>query len=493
MSPSVNRYYPRSFTVLVLVAMGVLILPLASGLIRTVYLLQGVIEAQRQFTRDSLTITRDIRQIVDGVSQWQRAAGQYHLLQDADLASSVRDSYTHLHSRLVKLDALLPAPMPRAALQAVVTQSATLNRRIKPGHFLDSKAFNALKPDFKILHSEAQSLQTRGDNYVQVELRILEDEMQATRERLIFLTVALIPLTLLLAGVFSWMINRPIRQLKDSIQQLGRGDLSALPSLSGPQDILELGHEIEWLRRRLGEIEVQKAQFLRHVSHELKTPLASLREGVGLLAERLTGPITERQQSIVKIMDHSSRELQRRIEDLIRYSGMVREVGISTITPLQLSSVLNTVMARHQLALETRNIKIDTQLEALAVYADREQMETIIDNLLSNAIKFSPDNGHILIRSNHLAEAYQLQVCDQGPGIPQSDRTRIFEAFVQGDHQPDSAISGSGLGLSIVREAVRTMGGTVKVADLPSWSTCLALQWPTPAHLATKSPHAPNA
>ena len=83
MTLPINLYYPRSFTVLVLVAMGVLILPLASGLIRTVHLLQSSIETQRQFTRDSLTITRDIRQIVDGVSQWQRAAGQYHLLLDA--------------------------------------------------------------------------------------------------------------------------------------------------------------------------------------------------------------------------------------------------------------------------------------------------------------------------------------------------------------------------------------------------------------------------
>ena len=492
MTLPINPYYPRSFTVLVLVAMGVLILPLASGLIRTVHLLQSSIETQRQFTRDSLTITRDIRQIVDGVSQWQRAAGQYHLLLDAELAASVRDSYSDLHSRLIGLNQLLPTPMPRAALQAVMTQSANLNHRLKPGHFLDSKAFNALKPDFDALHAEAQSLQTRGDHFVHAQLRVLEEEMQATRQRLILLTVALIPLTLLLAGVFSWMINRPIRQLKDAIQQLARGDLSALPRISGPQDIVALRQEIEWLRQRLGEIEEQKAQFLRHVSHELKTPLASLREGVGLLAERLTGPMTERQQTIVQIMDHSSRELQQRIEDLIRYSGMVREVSTPPLAPLLLSNVFDTVVTRHRLAIETRSITIDAQWDAPTVYADQDRMETVLDNLLSNAIKFSPVNGCILIRSKSSADTYCLQICDQGPGITATDRDRIFDAFVQGVTQPESAVSGSGLGLSIVREAMRSMGGTVTVIDLPSWSVCLNLEWRIPPPIFHEHDHAIN-
>ena len=493
MALPVYPYYPRSFTVLVIVAMGVLILPLASGLISTVHLLQGVIDAQRQFTRDSLTITRDIRQIVEGLSQWQRAAGQYHLLRDAELATSVRDSYSELHARLIGLDDLLPAPVPRAALQAVIAQSARLNRRLKPGNFLDSQAFNALKPDFTALHTEAEALQTRGDDYVQLQLHVLEAEVQTTRQRLIVLTVALIPLTLLLAGVFSWMINRPIRQLKDAIQQLARGDLRALPNIGGPQDIVELRHEIDWLRQRLGEIEEQKTQFLRHVSHELKTPLASLREVVGLMLERLTGPMTDRQQSIVQIMDHSSRELQRRIEDLIRYSGMMHEVGTATITLLHLASVLDTVVARHRLAIEARKLKIIPQLEALGVYADREQMETVLDNLVSNAIKFSPDGGSILIHSSNFSKGYRLQVCDQGPGIPLMERTRIFEAFVQGAQQPDNAVRGSGLGLSIVREALRRMDGTATVIDLPSWSVCLNLEWPIPIRIRPEPNHAASS
>ncbi|HSJ81049.1 MAG TPA: two-component sensor histidine kinase, partial [Thiobacillus sp.] len=91
-------YYPRSFTILVIVAMGVLIVPLASGLINAVHVLQGVADTQRQFTRSSLAITRDVRQIAESVSQLQRTAGQYHLLQDAEFAPALRTRYDELQA-----------------------------------------------------------------------------------------------------------------------------------------------------------------------------------------------------------------------------------------------------------------------------------------------------------------------------------------------------------------------------------------------------------
>src|SRR5690606_35978379 len=152
--------------------------------------------------------------------------------------------------------------------------------------------------------------------------------MHVTLQRLTVLAMALIPLPLLLATVFSWLINRPIKQLKASIQQLGQADLRPLPAISGPQDIVELGREIDWLRQRLQALEDQKLRFLRHVSHELKTPLASLREGVALLDDELAGSLNARQRSIVAIMDSASRDLQKRIEDLIRYSGMMRDATL---------------------------------------------------------------------------------------------------------------------------------------------------------------------
>ncbi|HQT31141.1 MAG TPA: HAMP domain-containing sensor histidine kinase [Thiobacillus sp.] len=476
-----GRYYPRSFTILVIVAMGVLIVPLASGLINVVHVLQGVVDTQRQFTRNSLGITREVRQIVESVSQLQRAAGQYHLLQDTEFGGALRMRFSELQTQLTHLDTQLVDAPSRATLTTLQTRSRALYRQVQPGRFLDSTDFHALAPDFDALHAAARTLLTQGDTAVQRELKTLEATVQATRQRLILLALALIPLTLLLAAVFSWLINRPIKQLKASIQQLGRADLGPLRAISGPQDIVELGREIDWLRQRLQALEEQKLRFLRHVSHELKTPLASLREGVALLDDELAGSLNARQRSIVTIMDGSSRDLQKRIEDLIRYGSLVRDATLPPRAPLQaLAGVLDSMLARHRLALDARRIAVETQLDAPMLHADRSQLETVLDNLLSNAIKFSPEDGRILIRSELSAGATLLDVCDQSGGIPEAERSRVFEPFFQGARQPDSAVKGSGLGLSIVRETLLTAGGQIEIVDRPPWTTCFRTTWPLP-------------
>jgi two-component system sensor histidine kinase GlrK len=274
------------------------------------------------------------------------------------------------------------------------------------------------------------------------------------------------------------MINRPIKQIKAAIQQLGQADLSPLPAINGPHDIVELGREIDWLRQRLQALEEQKLRFLRHVSHELKTPLASLREGVALLNDELAGSLTTRQRSIVAIMDSGSRELQKRIEDLIRFGGMMQGGDKPQAAPQQLEAVLDGVLARQRLTLAARGIRVEKELAAEQMLADRNQLETVLDNLLSNAVKFSPEGGRILVKSESADGTVAVWVCDEGEGIPEAERSRVFEPFFQGARQPASAVKGSGLGLSIVRESLLAAGGSVEVADSPPWGTCFKLTWP---------------
>ena len=475
-----GSYYPRSFTILVIVAMGVLIVPLASGLINAVHVLQGVADTQRQFTRSSLAITRDVRQVAESVSQLQRAAGQYHLLQDDEFGPALQDRNEELQALLKQLDASLVDAPSRATLAKLQERSSALYGELKtePGAYLDNTRFHALDPVFDGLHAAARALLVEADAAVQREQQALEETVQTTRQRLIVLALALIPLTLLLAGVFSWMINRPIRQIKAAIQQLGQADLRPLPAVSGPHDIVELGRELDWLRQRLQALEDQKLRFLRHVSHELKTPLASLREGVALLNDELAGSLTTRQRSIVAIMDGGSRELQKRIEDLIRFGGMVQGGDKPQAAPQQLEAVLDGVLARQRLTLAARGIRVEKELAAEQMLADRNQLETVLDNLLSNAVKFSPEGGRILVKSEPADGAVAVWVCDEGEGIPEAERSRVFEPFFQGARQPASAVKGSGLGLSIVRESLLAAGGSVEVADFPPWGTCFKLTWP---------------
>lgn len=475
-----GRYYPRSFTVLVIVAMGVLTVPLTSGLVNAIHVLQGAAETQRQFASNSLVVTRDTRAIVDAVSQLQRAAGQYHLLRDVEFDPVLRARHDTLENQLDALAPRLNDALTRATLDRLRQQSQTLYARLQPGAFLESAQFRALDGDFDALHREAGALLEQADAAIRHDTRTLEREMRSTQRRLLLLALALIPLTLLLAAVFSWMINRPIRQLRVSIQQLGRGDHAPLPPIGGPQDIVELGQEMEWLRQRLQTLEEQKIRFLRHVSHDLKTPLASLREGVSLLGDTLAGPLNPRQRDIVAIMDDSSRELQKRIEDLIRFGGLAAEAVRPAAAPVALAPLLQTVVERHRLPLDTRGLTVEIDAPAVDIRIDPARLETAFDNLLSNAIRFSPDGGRILVRAERQFDTLTIDVCDAGSGIPPEECTRVFEPFYQGARQPAAAVKGSGLGLAIVRESMRGLGGDAALVKREPWATCFRLTCPCP-------------
>ena len=115
------------------------------------------------------------------------------------------------------------------------------------------------------------------------------------------------------------LIARPIRQLDQAIRQMGTADFTHAIEVNGPQDLRYVGQRLEWLRTRLNELEQQQTRFLRHVSHELKTPLTAVREGAELLRDNVGGRLSPEQQEIVRIVRENTLSLQKLIEDLLTY------------------------------------------------------------------------------------------------------------------------------------------------------------------------------
>ena len=126
------------------------------------------------------------------------------------------------------------------------------------------------------------------------ELKAVQAETVATREQLFWQTVALIPLSIGLALAFALLVGKPIRAIDSAINDLGYGRLDKPIEIRGPSDLQSLGRQIEWLRRRLIDVTDERERFLRHMSHELKTPLASIREGAELLLDGTHGPLCAR-------------------------------------------------------------------------------------------------------------------------------------------------------------------------------------------------------
>jgi two-component system sensor histidine kinase GlrK len=250
-----------------------------------------------------------------------------------------------------------------------------------------------------------------------------------------------------------------------AIRRLGAGQLRVPVAVTGPQDLEQLGERLEWMRRELLDLEEQKNRFLRQVSHELKTPLTALREGAELLSEEAVGKLTAEQREIAEILRHNSVELQKLIEDLLSFgASQFRKVTVD-LEPVEIRSVVERVTADQRLAARARSLTLDIAAEDVLLPADPEKLRVALDNLVSNAIKFSPEGGRIRIGAHLDGDTLELDVIDQGPGIPPGDRTRIFDPFYQGLRAGAGPVRGTGIGLSVVKEYVFAHGGSVEVMD----------------------------
>jgi two-component system sensor histidine kinase GlrK len=270
--------------------------------------------------------------------------------------------------------------------------------------------------------------------------------------------------TLILAIGLTRIIARPIAELDAAIRELGRGDFSRPIHVHGPSDLRTIGERLDWLRCRLAELEDQKNRFLRSVSHELKTPLAAMREGTELLRDGVAGPLGTRQRQIVSIMRENSVKLQQQIDALLDYQRALHAAASLQIAPTSLDDLVREVVGAHALAAQSKDQNLRLTLEPVRLEGDADKLRSVLDNLVGNAIKYSPRGGEIALLTRANGNAATVEVIDSGPGVPPEERESVFNSFFRGHRRADSPIEGSGLGLAIAREYVEAHGGRIAIA-----------------------------
>ena len=275
----------------------------------------------------------------------------------------------------------------------------------------------------------------------------------------------LLPLTVIAVFALTLAVGRPLRHLDRAISELGQGTFSNQIVVSGPHDLERLGGQLEWLRLRLLDLAHERNRFLRHISHELKTPLANIREGTELLMDGAVGELDSNQREVTAILRENGIKLQRMIENLLSFSAwQTSSVGLET-SEFRLRPVVKQVLENQQLTLLSQRVRLDVQVEDVTLVADRGKIRLILENLISNAVKYSPKGGTIHLRARTLGTQLLLDVADSGPGIPPEEREHVFKAFYTGRAAKATAVKGTGIGLSVVLEFVSAHGGTVQIID----------------------------
>ena len=306
------------------------------------------------------------------------------------------------------------------------------------------------------------------------------------QHRIAILSLVILGIAMALALLFSWIILRRFYALTDSMHTVAGGDYAYRHVITGNDEISALGREFNRLTERLEENEVQRKRFVSDASHELKTPLASIRVlSDSILQTKEMDDDTVR-EFVADIRTESER-LQRTTEKLLDLSRLDDSVTI-TPEPVDLKQIsLDAIAALRALARE-RNVRIRSELDdGCVVMGNAEDLERVVTNLTENAIKYNVPDGTVMLRLRQDREQNQivLTVSDTGIGIPAEDRRNIFTRFYRVDKARSRQSGGSGLGLSIVHDAVLAHKGTIEVGSNTPQGSVFTVRFPRPGDSET--------
>ncbi len=476
-------WQPRSVLQLVIVGFFAALAPVCVAVLLTIQTMEQITDNHRSVTRLAVDVTRMGQEIHRDVLELERRSRQFVALGDEDLSDLFEKERIALLQELDKLqslDAHLPSDSPDITDLIALVSQLTLTGQEITGSTLESTYFVGgearLDQSLDLIgeHSLAikKWLQTSVDQILEKNLEDAETQIEYLVLQLSLSAIA----TLALLMIFTYWINKPVKDLTHEIQQLGTQGLSHTIDISGPQELRELGSKLEWLRQQLHESEQQKEKFLRHISHELKTPLASLREGTDLLAEHVPGRLSQQQQEIVEIVRQNGIDLQRLIENLVDYNQMPNK----KLYPeeIRLKELWDELLGQYRISLDGKSLQLTARGSVDSWVADRSKLRTTLDNLLSNAVNYTPEGGRIEFVWCEKDASLVMDVANSGDAIPSADQKNIFEPFFQSAAKRTGPIKGSGIGLSVAKECMEAQGGSLSLVPHKELPVCFRLVCP---------------
>lgn len=282
------------------------------------------------------------------------------------------------------------------------------------------------------------------------------------------IAVAAFAASVLLSVALLRAILRPLARLAHGTREVSTGRFGHRLPDAAPSEFAGVARDFNTMAERLEELDRLKKDFVSTVSHDLKTPLSSMQETVEVLLEELPGPLTTRQRKLLELNRESARRLAHMLAKLLDLSRLEAESAPHRDV-IDLASVARESVARFDVARPGRGpcITLTAPSAPLWVRANESGVAQVLDNLLENAIKFTPAGGTIRVAVAHLPAngTVLLSVADEGPGVPDAEKDRVFERFHQTTTGRAASHRGVGLGLSICRHIVDAHGGVIWVAD----------------------------
>jgi signal transduction histidine kinase len=341
----------------------------------------------------------------------------------------------------------------------------------------------ALVRSLEQLKPSLEALSDASSEGFQSEVQASRKTIRQTESVSLYAAELALILSLLISYLIVRSITKPLRQLTAGTRAVAEGKFGCHLDTSSEDEFAELARDFNSMVQRLGELDTLKKDFVSHVSHELKSPLASMQDNLSLLLDQVPGPLTEKQIRLLGLNLKSAQRLSGMIFNLLDISRMEAGALNYEMEAHNLSEIIRAAVAEIEPKAREQRHSLRMQVpESIPLRCDHNRIHQVLINLLDNAIKFSPPTGNILISAGPISEALEgmpsfarasyreytmLTVTDQGPGVPDELKEKIFQRFHQTGKTAQMAGQGVGLGLAIARTIVEAHGGAIWTEDNP--------------------------
>lgn len=275
-----------------------------------------------------------------------------------------------------------------------------------------------------------------------------------------------------------------LRRLQAGTKRVAEGEFDVRLSGAREREFRQLEAAFNAMVERLSELEQMQKDFLAGISHDLKSPLASIRETLSVLLDEVPGPLEERQRRLLSLASQSGERLAGMISRLLDLAQLEARAIPYAFAENDLADLARGVVSEMETRLRDRDVAVEVALPVeLPADFDRDRMAQVVQNLLENALAVAPDGSTIRVEGGAASDGtVRLSVRDRGPGVPEGMREKIFDRFVRGDGR--GSAGGAGLGLTICREIVNAHGGRIWVSEPEGGGSVFVVDLPPAAATA---------
>ncbi len=328
-------------------------------------------------------------------------------------------------------------------------------------HSLSDRKTHYIKLTYPITHNENKEVM--GAIVMSFSTRDIYSIRGSMEQRVVLFAIILGMITVSFAIFFSGVLTKPLTRVVNSIDRITEGYMNESVQIKGYIEIEKISDSFNHMISRMQKLENSRQEFVSNVSHELKTPITSIKVLADSLLMQEDTPVDLYREFLVDITDEIERE-NKIINDLLSLVKLDKTAGDMNITPININELLELILKRLTPIAKRQNIEmIYESFRPVIAEVDEVKISLAISNLIENAIKYNVEDGWVRVSLNADHKYFFIKVSDSGIGIPQEAQDFIFERFYRVDKARSRETGGTGLGLAITKNVIQMHRGAIKV------------------------------